>query len=84
MAIQVVKSQGILALYNGLTASLGRQVHCIDSASYYVQEQIMVGTYANGTPPPPPPPPHSKAKIMTVLKVPYRWLEVSITLVIFQ
>ena len=78
MAIQVVKSQGILALYNGLTASLGRQVHCIDSASYYVQEQIMVGTYANGTPP------HSKAKIMTVLKVPYRWLEVSITLVIFQ
>lgn len=26
MAIQVVKTQGVLALYNGLTAALGRQV----------------------------------------------------------
>lgn len=26
MAVQVVKTQGVLALYNGLTASLGRQV----------------------------------------------------------
>ena len=27
MAIQVVKTKGVLALYNGLSASLGRQVN---------------------------------------------------------
>ena len=27
MAVEVVKTKGVLALYNGLTASLGRQVH---------------------------------------------------------
>ena len=28
MTVQVVRVQGVLALYNGLTASLGRQVLC--------------------------------------------------------
>ena len=27
MAVQVVRRNGIVALYNGLTASVGRQVH---------------------------------------------------------
>lgn len=32
MAVQVVKVHGVLALYNGLTASLGRQVCKVPSS----------------------------------------------------
>ncbi len=32
MAVQVVRTHGVLALYNGLTASLGRQVSDADES----------------------------------------------------
>ena len=44
MAVQVVRRNGVVALYNGLTASVGRQVATLHkgTASNYIPHRVLI------------------------------------------